>query len=380
MAAVDAPVCVDELSVRDISVILSGLSNDVVIPERFMVKEALRPSLSLLPSSDLPVIDLAPMLASPHGSAGGRADVVSALTRAAKEWGFFQVVNHGVPIELLERMASSGHDFFCLPTEQKEKGAGSNFLDGYAGKSRMVKDVGCMWLEGITLRSILAEPSAEQFANRVWPSGNPTFCDAVSEVGRELEALKNSILGLLAEGLGLPTDFFTRPFEELKAAGQPNAGADLRLNFYPACAQPSLALGTMAHTDPTLMTLLYQDTGYGLQILGKDGSSWHLVDYKRDGIIIFVNDVLQGWSNGVLQAGIHRVVLNRDRHRLSFLLSSRPPSELLIQPACTMDGEYCPPRYRPFTFGEYIAATSEYGHLPPENGRKGIDIYAGISS
>eukprot|EP00250_Pteridium_aquilinum_P028071 c36540_g1_i1 orf=106-1248(-) len=380
MAFLDG-VCVDELSVRDVSVMLSSSRGDAEIPERFMVKEALRPTLSLLPSSDLPVIDLAPVLAADL-ALSSRGDVVAALMSAAKEWGFFQVVNHGVPIELLERMASLAHDFFDLPTEQKERGEGSSFLDGYQGKSRMVKDVGCMWLEGITMRSILAEPSAERFANRVWHGGNPAFCETVCEVGRELEELKNSILKLLAEGLGLPTDFFTRPFEELEAAGQLNMGADLRVNYYPACAQPSLALGTMAHTDPTLMTLLYQDTGNGLQILDKDGGSWHLVDYKRGGIIVFINDVLQGWSNGVLQAGIHRVVLNREKSRVSYLLSSSPPADLLIHPASLplqVDGD-CRPRYKPFCFGEYIAATSEYGHLPPENGRKGIDIYAGISS
>jgi gibberellin-44 dioxygenase len=46
------------------------------------------------------------------------------------------------------------------------------------------------------------------------------------------------------------------------------AGGDsmMRLNQYPPCRQPHLALGTGPHTDPTSLTLLHQDDVGGLQV------------------------------------------------------------------------------------------------------------------
>ncbi|RZB97291.1 Feruloyl CoA ortho-hydroxylase 1 [Glycine soja] len=39
--------------------------------------------------------------------------------RASETLGFFQVVNHGVPLELLESLKDAAHTFFNLPQEKK---------------------------------------------------------------------------------------------------------------------------------------------------------------------------------------------------------------------------------------------------------------------
>lgn len=45
--------------------------------------------------------------------------VVEAIARAAETLGFFQVVNHGVPLELLESLKEAAHRFFSQPPEKK---------------------------------------------------------------------------------------------------------------------------------------------------------------------------------------------------------------------------------------------------------------------
>ncbi|PWA89508.1 2-oxoglutarate (2OG) and Fe(II)-dependent oxygenase superfamily protein [Artemisia annua] len=45
--------------------------------------------------------------------------VVKSIAHAAETPGFFQVVNHGVPIELLESLKVSAHEFFNQPSEKK---------------------------------------------------------------------------------------------------------------------------------------------------------------------------------------------------------------------------------------------------------------------
>ena len=48
-------------------------------------------------------------------------EVVSSICEAAAKWGFFQIVNHGIPLEVLENVMEAGHKFFELPSEEKRK-------------------------------------------------------------------------------------------------------------------------------------------------------------------------------------------------------------------------------------------------------------------
>lgn len=68
------------------------------------------------PPLELPMIDL-------HGAESGgarRREVVEAIRKAAKEWGFFSIVNHGVPLEAMDAMMDGVKRFHELPTEEKK--------------------------------------------------------------------------------------------------------------------------------------------------------------------------------------------------------------------------------------------------------------------
>lgn len=65
---------------------------------------------------ELPVIDLGPLWG--HDRAGRQA-CMAEIVKAASEWGFFQVLNHGISPELLEEMKREQFKAFELPFEKK---------------------------------------------------------------------------------------------------------------------------------------------------------------------------------------------------------------------------------------------------------------------
>lgn len=67
---------------------------------------------------DLPMVDLERLT---RGGAGERKACAGAMARAASEWGFFQLTNHGVGRELMEEMRREQARLFRLPFETKEK-------------------------------------------------------------------------------------------------------------------------------------------------------------------------------------------------------------------------------------------------------------------
>ena len=62
--------------------------------------------------AQIPVVDLA----DPDPAA-----VVASIVEACTTHGFFQVLNHGVPVELTDAMLAVAYEFFRLPAEEKAK-------------------------------------------------------------------------------------------------------------------------------------------------------------------------------------------------------------------------------------------------------------------
>lgn len=69
-------------------------------------------SVEELQLDSIPIIDM---------SNWNDTKVAKDICNAAQKWGFFQIVNHGVPIHVLEDVKNATHEFFKLPPHEKQK-------------------------------------------------------------------------------------------------------------------------------------------------------------------------------------------------------------------------------------------------------------------
>ena len=77
-----------------------------------------RPKPSITEAGGIPLIDLSPLNSDDPEAISG---LVAEIGEACSDWGFFQVINHGVPPQLQERIESAAKKFFALSPEEKCK-------------------------------------------------------------------------------------------------------------------------------------------------------------------------------------------------------------------------------------------------------------------
>ncbi|XP_037428396.1 gibberellin 2-beta-dioxygenase 6-like [Triticum dicoccoides] len=284
-----------------------------------------RESLAVL-ERDLPMIDLKRLTS---GDARERDVCADAMASAASEWGFFQVINHGVGRELLEEMRREQAMLFHQPFDTKEK---AGLLNGSYrwGNATATSLRQLSWSEAfhVPLASI-SEEDAKLSSLR----------GMMQEVADAMSRVAETVAGTLAKNLGQAGSTFPA------AAGCDGTTCFLRLNRYPACPFAPDTFGMMPHTDSDFLTVLCQDQVGGLEIM-KD-SHWVAVKPHADALLVNVGDLFQAWSNNIYKSVEHKVLVNSKAERFSIAYFMCPSHDSLIG---TCGG---PSPYRPFTFEEY---------------------------
>ncbi|CAD5197172.1 unnamed protein product [Musa acuminata subsp. malaccensis] len=317
----------------------SGL---MTIPDLYVKPPAERPSVGNGGdvTSDIPVIELGGLA---EGAAECRA-TIRAVGDACSEWGFFQVVNHGVSPDLVARVREVWRAFFHLPMEEKQAYANDpKTYEGYGSRVGVEKGAILDWGDYFFLHLL---PESIKNQNK-WPA-LPSSCsrETVQEYADELAKLCGTLMKALSISLGLDV-------EQLQTAfGGDAVGACLRVNYYPRCPQPELTLGLSAHSDPGGLTiLLADDCVNGLQV--RRGDDWVTVQPIPGAFIVNVGDQIQVLSNAVYRSVEHRVVVNAAQERLSLAFFYNPRSDVAIAPVSKLVTPERPQLYRPMTFDEY---------------------------
>ncbi|XP_047089097.1 flavanone 3-dioxygenase 2-like [Lolium rigidum] len=303
------------------------------LPDSYVRNEAERPRLDeVVADANIPVVDLA------HPD---RATVVSQIGAACRSHGFFQVLNHGLPVELMLAAMAVANDFFRLSPEEKAK----LYSDDPAKKMRLStsfnvrKETVHNWRDYLRLH---CHP-LEQFVPD-WPANPPPFRDIMSEYCKEVRNLGFRLYAAISESLGLEDDYIKNVLGEQEQ--------HMAVNFYPKCPSPELTYGLPAHTDPNALTILLMDEQVaGLQVL-KEGK-WIAVNPRPNALVINLGDQLQALSNGRYKSVWHRAVVNSDRARMSIASFLCPCNSVTLGPAEKLIGDETPAVYRNYTYDEY---------------------------
>ncbi|XP_074317846.1 flavanone 3-dioxygenase 2-like [Silene latifolia] len=312
--------------------LLSSNTPKTIIPDSYVQPPEKRPGPTR--KCNVPIVDLS-------DEKGSLKDIVNA----SKDLGLFQVVNHGVPLELMNMAIKVFEEVFKLPQEEKAKikrGDDTNKVCRlYSSTFQFDKEKYHNWRD--VLRTTC---NSLEECLKFWPQNPQRFKDIVGAFVIALKELGSRILACISKGLGLDQDYL---------GTQQSKDSTLIVNHYPPCPDPNLTLGIPKHTDPSLITIIQSCHVPGLQVI-KNGE-WFSVETPPNSFIVFMGNQMVVVSNGELKAVEHRVV-NATEARTSIVFNLIPSEDCTVGPAKALLSEEKREVYKTFTYKEFFAAYS----------------------
>ncbi|XP_073395436.1 leucoanthocyanidin dioxygenase isoform X2 [Physcomitrium patens] len=258
---------------------------------------------------------------------------VEKMVGACEQWGYFYLINHGVELELMQKVEKQAYEFFSLSAAEEVKHPSQCSL---LGKIKW-------WSGRVAVKP--AETDLDEYNNQLsFSENNHEFSTAVKEYDVVMKKLAKRIVKLLVVGLGVKAWRFDDFLEGVEAS--------LRWNYMPPCPRPENAMGLRPRTDPYLITLQH-DSGVGNLQIYRNGK-WLGVPFRADALIVNVGDVFE------IASPSHRIVVNEVEGRLSVAHCLAPSKlvTLIPPPEILRSG---PNQYKARTYAEYLGARKRLG-------------------
>ncbi|KAI9126939.1 hypothetical protein K1719_002535 [Acacia pycnantha] len=284
----------------------------------------------------LPIIDMNRFLSEEH-----REAELKKLDSACREWGIFQLVNHGVSEEELEKVRNGVEGFFSLPPQEKMKyRIRPGDIEGYGSaiRSQAEKQDWCD-------RFYMTINPIHKRKPYLYPELPPSFRTVLDMYIEKAQNIGMTLVGLLEKSLKMEEGEMKEVFED--------GLQSLRMTYYPTCPKPEQVMGLKAHSDYTIITILNQVNGVnGLQV-DKNGV-WVPVNILPNSLVVNVGDILEIISNGVYKSPVHRATVNTGKERISMVLFFVAKLDAEIGPAKSLISPKNPPLYKTLEAEKYF--------------------------
>ncbi|KAK7321083.1 hypothetical protein VNO77_31263 [Canavalia gladiata] len=316
---------------------VASKSKDATIPAMFVRPETEQPGITTVHGVNLevPIIDL---------NEADEGKVLQEIVEACKDWGMFQIVNHGIPSHVISKLQNVGKEFFELPQEEKElyaKPAGSASIEGYGTKITNEANGKNGWVDHLFHK--IWPPSSINY--RFWPKNPPSYREVNEEYRKYLQGVVDKLFKSMSTGLGLQEN-------ELKEGANGDEMVYLlKINYYPPCPCPDLVLGVPPHTDMSYLTILVPNEVQGLQ--ASRNGHWYDVKYVPNALIIHIGDQMEILSNGKYKAVLHRTTVNKEETRMSWPVFIEPQAEDEVGPYPKLVNQDNPPKYKTKKYKDY---------------------------
>ncbi|XP_022850798.1 flavonol synthase/flavanone 3-hydroxylase-like isoform X2 [Olea europaea var. sylvestris] len=222
---------------------------------------------------DIPTVDFSPFFTD--SDEDGKKNAVGIIKEACSNYGFFQIFNHGIPRDLINRALKFSGTFFALPDEEKVKyirGLGAPLPAGYNKQPEHSADKN---------EYLLMFPPRSTF--NVLPSNPPEFREVLEELFTYFARTGELIERILNDCLGLPPNFL-KEFNNDRSWDFMVA-----LRYFPATGTENNGLSE--HEDGNCVTFVIQDEVGGLEVR-KDGE-WIPVIPAEGSVVVNIGDVIQ---------------------------------------------------------------------------------------
>ncbi|CAK7331795.1 unnamed protein product [Dovyalis caffra] len=310
------------------------------VPARF-VRDDVCGVINTVPSDDclpVPLIDMS-KLANPEF----QELELQKLRSACKDWGIFQLINHGMSDEILRNTSKEVLEFFQLPLTEKNRWKQKpGRFEGYGQILVASEEAKLDWNDMLLLTTHPIQNRELEF----WPENPPKLREYLDKYSEDIKQVAINLTRFFAMGLAIEGQELCEAFQE--------GGFRVKMNYYPPCPQPEKVLGLKQHTDSSMFNLLLDcSITPGLQVL-KDGH-WYFVKPIDGAIVANLGLFAEMVSNGIYKAPLHRAVVNNSQTRISIVTACLPNSSFNVGPAKELTKAGTPPLYKTVTVDEFFS-------------------------